>query len=82
MSQKNLKKNLLRHRLNKFFEETDFDISGIPGSSCTPFNEAYLAKIATKIAVGAATIYWSSLELKEFMNLRKGVSRKVHRNDF
>lgn len=82
MSQKNLKKLLLRRKLNKFFEETDFDISGIPGSSCSPFNEVYLARIVTKIAVGAATIYWSSLELKEFMNLRKDVSRKVYRSDF
>jgi hypothetical protein len=80
-TQKSLKKKLLQRKLDKFFEETDFDVSGIPSSSII-FNEAYLAKLITKIAVGAATVYWSSLELREFSKLRKDISRKVYSNDF
>jgi hypothetical protein len=75
-----LKKTLLKQRLEKFFEETDFDVSGIPSS--TVINEAYLAKIATKIAVGLATVYWSSLELRDFYRLRKSLLRKAYPDEF
>jgi len=34
-------------------------------------DEAYLARVLTKLAVGSATVWWSLLEVKEFITLHR-----------
>lgn len=39
-------------------------------------DEAYLAKVLTKFAVGTATVWWSLLEMKEIFGMYKNSKRK------
>lgn len=67
-----VKKQNLEQKIDKFFEDNYFDIQGItPSSSFASLDEAYLARILTKLAIGSATVWWSLLEMKEFLSLRK-----------
>jgi hypothetical protein len=34
-------------------------------------DEQYLARVLTKMAIGSATVWWSILEVKDFLVLRK-----------
>jgi len=65
--------NEIVEKLKSFTSEYYFDTHTTP-----PFNkvtslidEAYIAKILTKLAVGTATVWWSMLELKEMLALYK-----------
>lgn len=70
---KNKQKQLtakLEDKLSKYY----FDVQGLnPGVS---LDEAYLARVFTKIAVGSATVWWSLLELKDFLELRNDIKRR------
>lgn len=67
-----VKKQNLEQKIDQFFEDNYFDIQGItPSSSFASLDEAYLARILTKLAIGSATVWWSLLEMKEFLSLRK-----------
>lgn len=62
----------LTDKINDYFEDCCFDIQGISGSqSVANLAEAQMAKILTKIVVGAASVWWSALELREFLKSRK-----------
>jgi len=37
----------------------------------TSLDEAYLARVLTKLAIGSATVWWSLLEIKEFLTLHR-----------
>lgn len=63
-------KQKLEESINKIFEEYYFDVQGINTGFGT-LDEAYLARILTRIAVGSATVWWSILEVKEFIILRR-----------
>lgn len=58
----------LQSKINSFMEQTYFDVQGISSSS---IDEAHLAKVLTKLAVGSATVWWSILEVKDFLVLRR-----------
>jgi len=60
----------IENKLSKYY----FDVQGItPGVS---LDEAYLARVFTKIAVGSATVWWSLLEVKDFLELRKNLKTR------
>lgn len=64
------KKQQLQSKIDKYLEETYFDVQGMfPGN--VPLDEAYLARVLTKLAIGTATVWWSVLEVKDFLNLRR-----------
>jgi len=66
------KQKYLQNKLHNFFEENYLDIQGMsPGISS--LDEAYLARILTKLAIGSATVWWSLLEIKDFLQLRNKV---------
>lgn len=70
------KKLLLSQKINSFFQESYFDVQGInPGFP--NLDEAYLARVLTKLAVGSATVWWSLLEVKDFIKLKSAVSKKA-----
>ena len=65
-------KNQLEAKLNNYLQDCCFDIQGISGSqSIANLAEAQMAKILTKIVVGAASVWWSALELREFLKNRR-----------
>jgi hypothetical protein len=65
------KKENFKKSLDQFFEKNYLDIQGVTGSGT--LDEAYLARILTKLAVSSATVWWSLLEIKQFLILRKNV---------
>jgi hypothetical protein len=66
------KKQQLRLKINSFLEDSYFDIQGLsPGSLSSTMDEQYLARVLTKMAIGSATVWWSILEVKDFLVLRK-----------
>lgn len=64
------KKEQLKLRLDNYFQDTYLDVQAM-SPNLKLLDEAYLAKILTKLAVSSATVWWSFLEIKEFINLRK-----------
>lgn len=64
------KKEQLKLRLNNFFQDTYLDVQAM-SPNLKSLDEAYLARILTKLAVGSATVWWSLLEMKDFVSNRK-----------
>jgi hypothetical protein len=59
-------------KTNNYIDDCCFDIQGMSSShSLMNAAESQMARILTKIVVGAASIWWSTLELKEFIKTRK-----------
>lgn len=70
MTKKTIQKQQLQESIDKFFKESYFDVQGIsPGLNS--LDEAYLARVLTKLAISTATIWWSILEVKDFFSLRR-----------
>jgi len=68
------KKQVLSRKIELFFEDSYFDVQGInPG--LPNLDEAYLARLLTKLAVGSATVWWSLIEIKDFMKMRSSLSK-------
>jgi hypothetical protein len=66
------KKQELQLKINSFLEDSYFDVQGLsPGSLGSTMDEQYLARVLTKMAIGSATVWWSILEVKDFLVLRK-----------
>jgi hypothetical protein len=68
---KSLKKEKLQRSIDDFLQKNFLDIQGITASNS--LDESYLARILTKLAVSSATVWWSILEVKQFINLRKNI---------
>jgi hypothetical protein len=66
---KSLKKQQLENNLSTFLDDYYFDVQSI--SSATPVDEAQLVKLFTKFAVSAATLWWTFMEIKDYMKLKK-----------
>jgi len=68
----------IRTKISNFLENSYFDIQSLtPGAA---IDEQYLARVLTKLAIGSATVWWSILEIKDFIVLRKltkGVKRDI-----
>lgn len=62
----------LRNTIAEYFDDCCFDIHGISSSSSlSSASEVQLARILTKIAIGAASIWWSLIEFRDFISNRK-----------
>jgi len=60
------------NKISSYFDDCCLDIQGISTSqSIANASEAQLARILTKIVVGAASIWWSLLEFKDFLKNRR-----------
>lgn len=57
--------------LQSYLEDCCFDIQANP--NLLSGSETYLIKILSKIAVGSATVWWSILELKQFIKNRQSI---------
>lgn len=58
------------NRVYDYLRSCCLDIHGISGSSVSSMMEAQLTKILTKIVIAIASIWWSSLELRDFFKTR------------
>lgn len=64
------KKEILENKINNFLDETYLDVQSL-SPNIASLNEAYLARILTRLAVGTATVWWSVIEIKDFIVLHK-----------
>jgi hypothetical protein len=60
-----------QNKITEYLEDCCLDVQGFSPSSMSSIAETQLARILTKIAIGSATVWWSLLELKDFVNIRK-----------
>lgn len=58
-------------KLTEFFDDNYFDVHGMSPSMSPSLDEAYIARVLTKLAIGTATVWWSILEIKDFFQLRR-----------
>jgi len=70
MTKKDDKKVDIENKLKTFFEDNYLDVQGL-SPNINALDEAYLARVLTKLAISAATIWWSVLEIKDFVILRR-----------
>lgn len=69
---RHLKKKNLESKVKTFLDESYLDVQGLsPSSLSSSIDEQYLARVLTKLAVGSATVWWSLLEIKDFLVLRR-----------
>lgn len=66
------KRNNLSTKINNSLEEYYFDIQSMGSPSA--LDESQLVKLVTKLVVGAATVWWTAVELKDYIKLRKAHS--------
>lgn len=60
----------VREHIEDILSQYYFDTQGLPLSKASSIiDEAALARILTKLAVGSATVWWSLLEIKELVTL-------------
>jgi hypothetical protein len=70
----------IRTKISDLLEDSYFDVQGLTPGTASSIDEQYLARVLTKLAIGSATVWWSILEVKDFIVLRKltkGVKRDV-----
>lgn len=70
----------IRAKVSDFLEDSYFDVQGLTPGTASSIDEQYLARVLTKLAIGSATVWWSILEVKDFIVLRKltkGVKRDI-----
>lgn len=63
------KQQVLSNKINSSFDGYYFDIQSI--SSSTPIDESQLVKLVTKFAVGVATVWWTAIEIKDYVKLKR-----------
>lgn len=72
MTTDNPKKLQYTNKVQNYLDDCCFDIQGISSSqSLSSTAEVQLARILTKIVVGAASVWWSALEFREFLKNRR-----------
>jgi hypothetical protein len=72
MTTENLKKLEYKNKVQNYLDDCCLDIQGISSSqTLSSTAEVQLARILTKIVVGAASVWWSALEFREFLKNRK-----------
>lgn len=63
------KQQVLSNKINSSLDGYYFDIQSI--SSSTPIDESQLVKLVTKFAVGVATVWWTAIEIKDYIKLKR-----------
>jgi hypothetical protein len=67
------KKTALSNKISNSLEDYYFDVQSMGSPSA--IDESQLVKLVTKLAVGAATVWWTAIELKDYIKLRKAHSQ-------
>jgi hypothetical protein len=69
-TQKSISKEQIRSSVQAKLDNVYFDVQGLNVSKIT---EHHIARLITKVAVGAVTVWWSLLELRSIYNTRKTI---------
>lgn len=56
-----------KDKINLLLQDSFMDMQGVT----TGVDQSYVVKLVTKAAVGAATAFWSLIELKDYLALKK-----------
>lgn len=68
-----IKQQHLADKINNSLDGYYFDVQSLGAPSV--LDESHLAKLLTKLAVGVATVWWTAVELKDYVKLRKAHSQ-------
>ena len=60
----------LQESIRSYLDDCCFDVQFNPTGTLSG-TEAYLVKLISKIAIGSATVWWSLIELRQFVKNRK-----------
>lgn len=60
----------LQNSIKSYLDDCCFDVQFNPTGTLSG-TEAYLVKLLSKIAIGSATVWWSIIELRQFVKNRK-----------
>jgi hypothetical protein len=72
MTKNNPNKIQYTNKVQNYLDDCCFDIQGISSSqTLSSTAEVQLARILTKIVVGAASVWWSALEFRDFLKNRR-----------
>ena len=63
-----ISRDQIKYAVEEKLDNVYFDVQGINVSKIT---EHHVARLITKVAVGAVTIWWSLMELRTIYNIRK-----------
>ena len=69
-TQKSISKEQIRSSVQAKLDNVYFDIQGL---NVSKISEHHIARLITKVAVGAVTVWWSLLELRSIYNTRKTI---------
>ncbi|NBP57847.1 hypothetical protein EBU71_15175 [bacterium] len=69
-TQKSISKEQIKSSIEAKLNNVYFDVQGLNVSKITEHN---IARLITKVAVGAVTVWWSLLELRSIYNTRKTI---------
>lgn len=67
------KKKALSQKITSSLDDYYFDVQSLNGPNI--LDESHLAKLLSKMAVGIATVWWTAVELKDYIKLRKAHSQ-------
>lgn len=56
-----------KDKIDLILKDSFMDMQGVAAG----FDQSYVVKLVTKAAVGAATAFWSLIELKDYLALKK-----------
>jgi len=58
------------NKIKSYLDNSYLNIQGAPGPAV--FDQAYVVKMLTKIVVGATTVLWTFVELKDYLKIIRG----------
>lgn len=63
---------LTSESIKSYLDDCCLDVQFSPNGTLSA-TETYLIKLISKIAIGSATVWWSLIELKQFIKNRKSI---------
>lgn len=57
-------------KIKSYLDDTYFNIQGAPTNNV--FDQTYVVKMLTKMVVGATTVLWTFVELKDYLKMLRG----------
>jgi hypothetical protein len=65
-----------KNKCNEFLDNSFLDVHGV-NPSMSAFDQSHVVRLLTRMSVGAATAFWSFLELKDYWTIRKSIRKKI-----
>jgi hypothetical protein len=65
----------ISEKVSYFIKNSYLDVNGV-GPSPLSADHTQIVRLVTRMAVGASTAFWSFMELKDYMRLRKSFRKR------